>query len=276
VARELFTWPAGIFRSFAFRRTTAMPVVGDPRNEVMLRVELYERDIAPKLQPDELGLLFDDNVKTLGHQIRNIEYTLNQERPLLTEAGMRERSAELTGKVATTIEQIEARAVKVDEKLTELRQRALTGMEPHPEISGGWIHKKPLEMTPERIANHREQRDILRSQLASDAISQPQLDLLYLRAKADGSDPDLVAAIEGAPKAFPLISEEVRRRAEDAVINASPFKVEVDRLRFAREQHRLITTSAKERLRDLGWQPESSEDAMRRRLEEDARRRGRF
>lgn len=111
----------------------------------------------------------------------------------------------------TAIAEIEQRRLgSVDRDLAHLTTRALRGVV---RDGTGWKDRVDLEMTPERVSLHREIRDRLMT------LREHEREELYLAAFLSGDDEDLVAAVDRAPKAFPIVNtttETIRRRKLDA------------------------------------------------------------
>jgi hypothetical protein len=248
------------------------------RDELTMRIELVEREIAPHLEKDEQRLLSTDKLRTISDELRAITATAADER---RRGAFTTESAERAGTLDRTLNEIDAQGATLDEELVAMRARAIRGLVPSE--GGGWVERRRVDPTLEQREERREIRDLIRSQLEKDPDAERlRLQRTYLEEVAKGSDADeqFLAAVEGAPKSFALIDDRTRQRADEIRIGLSPLKSRIDRLVFAREMHRLIISTARSRLRELGWQeaqsqPVDREEQMRQRLQEDARRRGR-
>ncbi len=111
-------------------------------------------------------------------------------------------------------------------------ERIAAGLQPVE--GGGFVAVKREAPTPAQIAQRREIRDLARG------LDRHELRERYLRAVSDGSDPELVAAFEEAPAAFPLIDAQTRERARALRIKASPFVGAIARQTAMLRAHDLI------------------------------------
>ena len=97
-------------------------------------------------------------------------------------------------------------------------EAAQIGMVSLPE--GGYIRDpnfKPLDCTPEVVLGEHE----IRRRLETRPVHETQH--RYLQAVADGSDPLFVSAVEHAPIAFPVVSEETLSLARELRISRAPL-----------------------------------------------------
>lgn len=115
-----------------------------------------------------------------------------------------------------------------------------------PSGSYGFVKAQPTDKrSPEELALEREIRDRLYDMKRSAVMT------LYLNAVEADNDPDLVRAIERAPKAFPLVTEEARTQAKDLRIARSPFAARLKELRNLENLYRTFLEAAQRSLQDL-------------------------
>jgi hypothetical protein len=130
-------------------------------------------------------------------------------------------------------------------EIASAESAALGGLIP---ASGGFGFVKSREEAPrtsEQIAREREIRDRL--------YSEPRLRVkeMYLEAAYTGEDPELVSAIERAPRSFPLVDSATQQQVRDWRISNSPFAPRIRVLRQLHETYSLLLASARQELEAL-------------------------
>lgn len=96
--------------------------------------------------------------------------------------------------------------------------------------SGGYRDVRPAEraLTPEQREQHREVRELLRREIESGSpFPFRKTDDRYLAALRAGDNPDLVRAIEDAPKGFELVSSLARSMANEERLKSFPELVAI-------------------------------------------------
>jgi hypothetical protein len=246
--------------------------MADQFDSMRMQVEMYERDVVKGLTADERKLLFDDAVRQLPYAVRNIRFTLDEERNagLLTAAGVRARGGQLAKEVVKSVEKMEAQRRQVEEQIAQMRKDALAV--DFVKDGSGWVRKAKASPTAEQLVEEREVRDLIRQQLDAGKMQPFELSQRYLDAVRDGSDPAFVGALERAPRAFPLLDARTRAQADEIRIAQSPLAETINRLAFTLPFHERITLVAREELQALGYE---EQDDMAARLQADAVARGR-
>lgn len=110
---------------------------------------------------------------------------------------------------------VDAGLARITDELEALEARALKGLVRTGTV--GWKEAEPEPITVESMIRDREIRDQLRTMKASE------VGLLYLDAIRKGEDPELIRAIERAPKAFPVITASIATQARQLRLEMSPL-----------------------------------------------------
>lgn len=116
---------------------------------------------------------------------------------------------------------LEARVTAFAEKTATAREKTLAGLVKTRGAGGvelpGWVSPTvSKDITALDEARHAEIRSLVRSMPALER------DRLYEGAVEADNDPELVLAIERAPRAFPLVSPGTLQRAQERKIDRSP------------------------------------------------------
>lgn len=109
--------------------------------------------------------------------------------------------------------------------------------------SSGYSAPKEEPRTPDQISAEREIRDHLRALPAHEVRAR------YIAAVTSGDDPELVRAIELAPKSFPLLDASTTGEVRKWRIDNSPLAPHIRALRGRRDAIEYLAFCAK---RDLG------------------------
>jgi hypothetical protein len=162
----------------------------------------------------------------------------------LAPAGKTKAMAALTERANALLAKLHAEHAKTMIKLRETEDMASDGIVPDPTSTGAYLHTRRVEPSVEGALLAREVRDLLRT------VSPLERAQRYLAAVAVGDDPALVAAVEGAPKAFPLVEEATLAKAREIRINASPWYEGIVRMRtVARANEALLDGLRREMLK---------------------------
>jgi hypothetical protein len=161
-----------------------------------------------------------------------------------TSDGLKAKRRELRKRVDAEIEKEAKEVSDMTGEIEAMEAAAVLGMKPT--IENGrvvsYTRTRPeTKESPSDLAMHREIRDRLLQLKQHDAEDR------YLRAVRSGDDPDLVAAVEGAPKAFPVVRPHVATAARTFRIENSPLNetIQARRLEQSLREHYLF------RLRDV-------------------------
>ena len=125
----------------------------------------------------------------------------------------------------------------ITQKLTDVEAVAAAGMVKAPN-GVGYVKLKVGERTVEALMLERELRDRLL------AAKPYEVERRYLDAVRDGSHPLFVSAVENAPRACPLITDEVAAQAREVRIQSSPWAATVNHLRSARDAYAALAEAA--------------------------------
>jgi hypothetical protein len=156
------------------------------------------------------------------------------------------------------LEPLAKRTAEIEREISGLEQAAVLGMTP---ANGGYVRKQEKERTTEDLLRERELRDRLHQM---DPTTRREL---YLRAVEDGTDPELVAAVDRAHKAFPLVDQATLSMTREWRIEQSPLAPRRRELQLLHEAYGLLLEGAQIQLDDMrkAIDPASVEAAQKRR-----------
>ena len=183
-----------------------------------------------------------EKIHGLIQKKRSIERSIE-----LTTAGKTRAQARLSDDIDRAIgalHTIELRVEDYESEIASAESAALGGLTRAPG-GVGFIRSREEEQEPrtvEQVARQREIRDRLHL--------EPRLRVkeMYLEAAYTGDDPELVAAIEQAPRSFPLVDDATRQQVRDWRIDNSPFAPRIRMLRQLHETYSLLLASARQEL----------------------------
>jgi hypothetical protein len=136
--------------------------------------------------------------------------------PELTQAGKEAAFARLRAKHLAPVVEVEREIVKLEDEIEAIRERAVAGFDT--------MTTNPNARPRDTVSVLEEQE--VRAQLR--AMDSLLIYPLYLEAAQTGADPVLIAAIERAPRSFPIfnppLSEDMVHEIERAKIARSPLR----------------------------------------------------
>jgi hypothetical protein len=164
----------------------------------------------------------------------------------LTDAGKAARRKALVEEgtdVAKTWANVERKLADIEASITAHEDAASGGLVPHG--SYGFVKPTPGQASPEELAREREIRDRLYDLRRIDVAER------YMKAARDNDDPELVRAVERAPKSFPLVSADVIEQVREMRIAASSFAPRLKELHNLRSLYSTFLEAARLTLLDL-------------------------
>ena len=136
--------------------------------------------------------------------------------PRLTQVGKEDALARLRAKHSAPVEELEGDLAKLDDEIEAIRERAAAGFDT--------MSTNP-NARPRDTVTLLEEQEVRAHLRGMDSLT---IYPLYLQAAQDGNDPVLIAAIERAPRSFPIfnppLSEEMVNAIERAKIARSPLR----------------------------------------------------
>lgn len=170
-----------------------------------------------------------------------------------TADGLKASGRELRKRIDAELE-AEAKAIAdITGEIEAMEAAAVLGMKPNIENGRVVSYTRTRPEAKESARDLAMQREIRDRLLLRD---QGDVEERYVRAVRSGDDPDLVAAIEGAPKAFPMVRPHIVAAARKHRIENSPLHeaIEARRLEQSARDHYLFRV--KEVARDGGLEEE--------------------
>jgi len=162
----------------------------------------------------------------------------------LSEKGIAAEAEKVKADANKALDRIDAETAKLEDERGAGYERVASGRL-QPDGAYGYIEKMPPAPTVEQLMLHREIRDRLSNLKSADVAD------LYLKAVREGNDAELIAAIEGAPKAFALVTPFTREMARKMRVEMSPFAHQFEHRDFVLEARKRLVAKAREVLAAL-------------------------
>ncbi len=167
--------------------------------------------------PADLQTAVDATFRSATGVIVHIDATSKEVRESrhYSEEGKAERLASIIEAAAPSLNALEADVLRDEQGQMRARSNMEEGwLKRTGEF--GWTEQRPIDPAGDELRIAQEIRDGLRQ------LKPGEVDMIYLRALESGDDPQLVRAIESAPKSRPLVSALTQKIAREVRWNSYP------------------------------------------------------